>query len=63
MTTPPEQATGPDGYVKFVFRPTTRLKVGGRGSQPFMIRARKSGERLIGGVSTRRLVNLSIRGR
>jgi hypothetical protein len=63
MTTPPEQATGPDGYVRFVFRPTARLKVGGRGSQPFMIRARKSGERLIGGVSTRRLVNLSIRGR
>ena len=61
MTTPPEQATGPDGYVTFVFRPTARLKVGGRGSQPFMVRARKSGERLIGGVSTRRLVNLSIR--
>jgi hypothetical protein len=27
---------------------TARLKVGGRGSQPFMTRARKSGERLIG---------------
>jgi hypothetical protein len=63
MTSPPEQATGPDGYVTFVFRPTARLKVGGRGSQPFMVRARKSSERLIGGVSTRRLVNLSIRGR
>jgi hypothetical protein len=63
MTTPPEQATGPDGYVTFVFRPTVRLKIHGQGSQPFMVRARKSGERLIGGVSTRRLVNLSIRGR
>ena len=61
MTTPPEQATGPDGFVTFVMRPTRRLSFATRGSQPFFVRARKSGERLIGGVSTRRLVNLSIR--
>ncbi|MFL5946501.1 MAG: hypothetical protein ACJ74D_11155 [Gaiellaceae bacterium] len=59
-TTPREQATGSDGYVTFVIRPTARLKMG-RGSQPFFVRARKAGDRLIGGVSTRRLVNLSIR--
>jgi hypothetical protein len=59
-TTPREQATGPDGYVTFVVRPTVRMKMG-RGSQPFFVRARKAGDRLIGGVSTRRLVNLSIR--
>jgi hypothetical protein len=61
MTTPPEQATGPDGFVTFVMRPTRRLSLATRGSQPFFVRARKAGDRLIGGVSTRRLVNLSIR--
>jgi hypothetical protein len=61
MTTPPEQATGPDGFVTFVMRPTSRLSLATRGSQPFFVRARKANERLIGGVSTRRLVNLSIR--
>jgi hypothetical protein len=59
-TTPPEQATGSDGYVTFVVRPTQRLKMG-HGSQPFFVRARKPGDRLIAGVSTRRLVNLSVR--
>ncbi|TML27216.1 MAG: hypothetical protein E6G26_09855 [Actinobacteria bacterium] len=59
-TTPPEQATGADGYVTFVIRPTSRLRLS-RGSQPFFVRARKPSDRLIAGVSTRRLVNLSIR--
>jgi hypothetical protein len=59
-TTPPEQATGADGYVTFVIRPTSRLHLS-RGSQPFFVRARKPSDRLIAGVSTRRLVNLSIR--
>jgi hypothetical protein len=61
MTTPPERATGPDGYATFVLRPTSRLELVSRGSQPFFVRARKASDRLIGGVSTRRLVNLSIR--
>ena len=60
-TTPPEQATGADGYVTFVIRPTFRLQVGRVGSQPFFVRARKPTDRLIAGVSTRRLVNLAIR--
>jgi len=59
-TTPRELTTGPDGYVTFVIKPTVRLKMS-RGSQPFFVRARKAGDRLIGGVSTRRLVNLSVR--
>jgi hypothetical protein len=63
MTTPSEQATGPDGYVTFVVKPTARLKLRATSSQPFFVRARKAGDRLIGGVSTRRLVNLSIRRR
>jgi len=63
MTTPAEQATGPDGYVTFRLRPTHNLRLVSRGSQPFFVRARKANDRLIGGVSTRRLVNLSIRAR
>lgn len=62
-TTPPEQATGADGYVTFVVRPTHRLQMHRTRSQPFFVRARKPGDRLIGGVSIRRLVNLSIRAR
>lgn len=60
-TTPPEAATGPDGWITFRMRPTARVVFGHGGSIPMFVRARKSGERLIGGVSTRRLVNLSIR--
>src|SRR5438552_1263325 len=60
-TTPPEQATGADGYVTFVIRPTSRLPLSAHGNQPFFVRARKATDRLIAGVPTRRLVNLSIR--
>src|SRR5205814_2302696 len=60
-TTPPEQATGSDGWVTFVIRPTFRLRLSANGNQPFFVRARKATDRLIAGVSTRRLVNLSIR--
>lgn len=60
VSTPPEQATGPDGYVTFSVQPTSRLQILAGGSQVFFVRARKQGERLIGGVSSRRLVNLSI---
>ena len=60
-TTPPEQLTGADGWVTFTIRPTFRLPLVPHGNQPFFVRARKPGERLIAGVSTRRLVNLSVR--
>ena len=60
-TTPPEQATGADGWVTFVIRPTSRLVLSAHGNQPFFVRARKPTDRLIAGVSTRRLVNLSVR--
>jgi hypothetical protein len=61
-TTPPEAATGPDGWVTYRIRPTRRVKFGARatGIQMF-VRARKAGDQLIGGVSTRRLVNLGTR--
>jgi hypothetical protein len=60
-TTPPEQATGADGWVTFVIRPTFRLTITSNGNQPFFVRARKATDRLIAGVSTRRLVNLAVR--
>lgn len=60
-TTPPERASGSDGWVTFVVNPTHRLKLTSHGNQPFFVRARRPGDRLIGGVSIRRLVNLSIR--
>jgi hypothetical protein len=44
-------------------KPTRHLKLTAHGNQPFFVRARKPGDRLIGGVSTRRLVNLSVRAR
>ena len=62
-TTPREQASGPDGWVTFVVKPTRHLRLTGHGNQPFFVRARKPGDRLIGGVSIRRLVNLSVRAR
>ena len=60
-TTPPEAATGSDGWVTFRMRPTRRVTFGHRAGLQMFVRARKTGERLIGGVSTRRLVNLSTR--
>jgi hypothetical protein len=60
-TTPPEAATDGSGWVTFRMRPTRKVRFGHGGGIPMFVRARKEGERLIGGVSTRRLVNLSIR--
>ena len=60
-TTPPETATGADGWVTFRMRPTSRVRFGRGGGIVMFVRARKPGERLIGGVSTRRLVQLSTR--
>jgi hypothetical protein len=60
-TTPAEAVTGSDGWVTFTMRPTTRVTFGHRGGIVMFVRARKATDRLIGGVSTRRLVQLSIR--
>ena len=60
-TTPAEANTGSDGWVTFRMRPTLRVRFGRPGGIQMFVRARKAGERLIGGVSTRRLVNLSVR--
>jgi hypothetical protein len=61
VTNAPEQASGPDGWVTFAFQPTIRVKFGRRGGIVFFVRARKAGEQLLGGISTRRLVQLSVR--
>jgi Ig domain of plant-specific actin-binding protein len=53
--TPPEQATGPDGYVTFALHATRRYHGGGI---VFFVRARKPGDSILAGVSTRRLVFL-----
>ena len=53
--TPPETVTGPDGYVTFALHPTRRYRSGGI---VFFVRARKPGDPIIAGVSTRRLVFL-----
>jgi hypothetical protein len=55
-TRPAEQATGPDGYVTFTIRATSRLQLRGSNRYVFFLRARKAGENPIGGVSARRLV-------
>ena len=60
-TTPAEAATGNDGWVTFRMRPTRMVKFGRRGSIVMFVRARRPGEPLLAGVSTRRLVNLSVR--
>ena len=57
-STPPEAISGADGYVTFVIHPTPRA-FGSSGGIVFFVRARKPGERLIGGVSTRRLTFLA----
>jgi hypothetical protein len=54
-TTPPEAVTGPDGWVTFSMRATRRA---GRGGIVYFVRARKPGEPLLAGVSTRRLTFL-----
>jgi hypothetical protein len=60
-TTPPETATDATGWVTFRMHATSHVQFGRPGSIPMFVRARKVGERLIGGVSSRRLVNLSTR--
>jgi hypothetical protein len=56
----PEQATGADGYVTFTLTPTQRLRLQRGGAMVFFVRARKSGENTLAGVSTRRLVQLNL---
>jgi len=60
-STPVEATTGSDGWVTFQMRPTRMVRFGHRGSIVMFVRARRPGEPMLAGVSTRRLVNLSVR--
>ena len=60
MSVPSEQVTGPDGYVTFRLHPKAKFSLRS-GALVFFVRARKPGENLLGGVSTRRLVQLNLR--
>ena len=55
--TPPEQATGTDGYATFTLVPRSDFPLNGRAVQ-FFVRARKAGENLLAGISTRRLLQV-----
>ncbi len=57
----PEQQTGADGSVTFTILPTTKLPIGHPGAIVMFVRARKPGGSVLGGVSTRRLVQARIR--
>jgi len=56
----PEQATGTDGWATLTIRPTRNMPLH-RGDLVMFVRARKPGDSLLAGVSTRRLVQESIR--
>jgi hypothetical protein len=58
--TPPEQPSGPDGWATVTLNPTQRLRLQRGGAMVFFVRARKPGENLLGGISTRRLVQLNL---
>jgi hypothetical protein len=54
----PEVSTGVDGWATIVFRTTSAIP--SRGALVVFLRARKLGDNLLAGVSTRRLVQVRI---
>src|SRR5438105_2541330 len=56
----PEQQTGTDGWVTFQVQPTAQLPLVNGGALVVFVRARKPGENLLAGVSTRRLVQVRL---
>jgi hypothetical protein len=61
-TTPPETATGGDGFATFTIRPERDFRITFRPGYnlQFFVRARKSGDNPLAGVSTRRLVQVRL---
>ena len=60
VATAPEVATGPDGWATVTLRPSSAMPR--RGALVMFVRARKPGDDVLAGVSTRRLVQVSIAG-
>ena len=60
VSTAPEVATGPDGWATLTLRPSSAMPR--RGALVMFVRARKPGDDVLAGVSTRRLVQVSISG-
>lgn len=58
VTQPGEVKTGSDGWATMTFQPDTLFPR--KGYITFFVRARKSGDDLLAGISTRRLVQLTI---
>lgn len=56
----PEQATDTNGYAQFQLQPTAKLPLHRGGALVMFVRARKSGDNLLAGVSTRRLVQVQV---
>jgi hypothetical protein len=61
-TTPPETATGADGFATFTITPERDFRIVFRRGYnlQFFVRARKPGENVLAGVSTRRLVQVRL---
>jgi hypothetical protein len=57
----PEQATGSDGWATIAIQPTRNMPVRRGADLVLFVRARKPGDNLLAGVSTRRLVQDPIR--
>ena len=55
-----EVTTGTDGYASIRFIPTANLHTGRNSTIQFFLRARKSGDPLLSGVSIRRLVQATV---
>ena len=58
ITQPQEIKTNVDGLATIQLQPTTRLRLVRGGSMVMFIRARKEGDSLLAGISTRRLVRV-----
>ena len=56
----PEQPTGPDGWATITITPTRNMPLGRGHDLVLFVRARKPGDDLLAGVSTRRLVQEGI---
>ncbi len=60
VTATPETATDASGIATMTFRPTARLPLVRGGSMVFFLRARKPGDSVLAGVSSRRLVQVRV---